>query len=251
VNEFFNIAPSALALLCAFAVIAGTARGFSGFGGALIFMPLASTVISPMVAAPLHLVFDAVMTFPLIPKAFHEANRGRVYVMVAGTAIGAPIGAWLLVHSDPDTARWGISIIILCMLSVLMSGWRYHGTPHHGITAAFGVLSGFVSGLSQMGGPPVVAYWLGTETQLGRIRASILLTFALSTIFQAISYFVGGILIQKAILAGLIVGPAYGLGLYAGNHMFGMASELAFRRICYALIIGAAIIGLPIWKTLL
>ena len=247
-SEFFGIAPLSILLLCITAVIAGLARGFSGFGGALIFMPLASTVIPPIVAAPLYLVFDAVMTFPLIPKAWREADRPRVYVMVAGTAIGSPIGAWLLVHSDPDTARWGISLIILCMLAVLMSGWRYHGTPHKAVTVGFGALSGFVSGLSQMGGPPVVAYWLGTETQLGRIRASILLTFALATIFQTIAYFVGGILIQKAILAGLLVGPAYGLGLYAGNHMFGLASEETFRRICYALIIAAAIIGLPVWN---
>ena len=37
--------------LMAFAFIAGLARGFSGFGAALIFIPLASTVVSTTIAA--------------------------------------------------------------------------------------------------------------------------------------------------------------------------------------------------------
>ena len=49
-----------LAVLAAAAFIAGLARGFSGFGAALIFMPLASVVVTPQVAAPLLLVVDAV-----------------------------------------------------------------------------------------------------------------------------------------------------------------------------------------------
>ncbi|MGY3077672.1 putative membrane protein YfcA [Bradyrhizobium sp. LM6.10] len=33
--------------LCAVAFVSGTARGFSGFGSALIFMPLASSIATP------------------------------------------------------------------------------------------------------------------------------------------------------------------------------------------------------------
>ena len=40
------------------ALIAGLARGFSGFGAALIFVPMASAVIGPKVAALLLLVVD-------------------------------------------------------------------------------------------------------------------------------------------------------------------------------------------------
>jgi hypothetical protein len=33
--------------ICAIAFVSGTARGFSGFGSALIFMPLASSLVLP------------------------------------------------------------------------------------------------------------------------------------------------------------------------------------------------------------
>ena len=47
--------------LIAAALAAGLARGFSGFGAALIFVPLASAVVGPQVAVPLLLVVDGVM----------------------------------------------------------------------------------------------------------------------------------------------------------------------------------------------
>src|ERR1700730_12593677 len=45
-----------LLFLLASAFIAGLARGFSGLGAALIFMPLASSVVGPKLAAPLLLI---------------------------------------------------------------------------------------------------------------------------------------------------------------------------------------------------
>src|SRR5262249_51906986 len=51
------------ARFCCFAISAfGAAlvRGFSGFGSALIFVPLASTAIGPQAAAPLLLIIDGV-----------------------------------------------------------------------------------------------------------------------------------------------------------------------------------------------
>jgi hypothetical protein len=49
----------------------------------------------------------------------------------------------------------------------------------------------------------------------------------------------------------LIAGPAFGIGLWIGSHMFGLASEATFRRVCYAMIAAAAFVSLPIFDGLL
>ncbi|HEY9215782.1 MAG TPA: sulfite exporter TauE/SafE family protein, partial [Ancylobacter sp.] len=54
----------ALIWAVATALIAGVTRGFSGFGGALIFIPLVSAAFGPRVAAPSLLVIDTVLTLP-------------------------------------------------------------------------------------------------------------------------------------------------------------------------------------------
>src|SRR6202165_985973 len=92
-------------LICAIAFVSGTARGFSGFGAALIFMPLASSMAAPRLVAALLLVIDFVAAAPLIPNAWRQADRRATAVMVAGALIGVPIGTLLLSRLDPVTTR--------------------------------------------------------------------------------------------------------------------------------------------------
>jgi hypothetical protein len=44
----------------------------------------------------------------------------------------------------------------------------------------------------------------------------------------------------------LVVGPVYGLGLFIGARLFGVADEAIFRRLCYALIAVAVLVSLPV-----
>jgi uncharacterized membrane protein YfcA len=147
--------------ICAIGFIAGTARGFSGFGAALIFMPLASSLAAPRLVAALLLVIDFVAAAPLVPNAWRHADRKATAIMVLGALIGVPVGTWLLTRLDPVTTRWIISGFVIALLMLLVSGWRYRGKEHAAISIGVGGLSGFCSGLAQTGGPPIVGYWLG------------------------------------------------------------------------------------------
>jgi uncharacterized membrane protein YfcA len=55
--------------LIAIAFIAGLARGFSGFGAALIFIPLGGAIIGPKLISPVLLVIDGLATLGMIPPA--------------------------------------------------------------------------------------------------------------------------------------------------------------------------------------
>jgi uncharacterized protein len=228
------------------AVIAGLARGFSGFGGALIFVPLAGAATGPQMAAALLLVIDWVMTLGMLPEGWRRANRREVFTMLAGAVIGVPAGTAVLYLMPSVPLRWIISITVLCLLAFLMSGWRYHGRPKTYLTVGVGGLAGLFGGAAQMSGPPIVAYWLGGAIERHVVRANLILYFALATVLSAITYLASGILTREVLLVSLMAGPGYGVGLFIGSRMFGIASETTFRRICFALIAAAAVIGLPV-----
>src|SRR6266404_4274140 len=82
--------------ICAIAFVSGTARGFSGFGSALIFMPLASSMATPRLVAALLLIIDFVAAAPLVPNAWKHADRRATAVMVSGALVGVPIGSYFL-----------------------------------------------------------------------------------------------------------------------------------------------------------
>jgi len=218
--------------------------GFSGFGSALIFMPLASSVAAPRLVAALLLVIDFIAAAPLLPNAWRQADRKATAVMVAGALVGVPIGTWCLSRFDPVTTRWIISCFVGALL-LLLSGWRYRGKDHPALSIGIGGLSGFTSGLAQTGGPPIVGYWLGRPIGPVIARANILLFFGASDFFSLVSYAVAALITPDAIRFSLLVGPVYGIGVWFGSQLFGRASEKLFRAICYALIAAAAIVGLP------
>jgi len=241
-----SVSTNAAIAVCAIAFIAGLARGFSGFGSALIFMPLASSIIAPKLTAAVLLIIDFVAAAPLIPNAWKHANRKGVAVMAAGSLIGIPLGTYALTQLDPVTTRWIITSFVLALLVLLISGWRYRGAEHPSLSVGVGAVSGFCSGLAQTGGPPIVAYWLGRPISSVIARANIMLFFGMSDLFSAASYAAAGLISTDSLKFSLVVGPVYALGVALGAMMFGRASELTFRAICYALIALAAIIGLPL-----
>jgi uncharacterized membrane protein YfcA len=229
------------------AFVAGLARGFSGFGSALIFIPLASSIIGAKLASPLLLVIDFIAAAPLIPNGWRHADRRDVGTMLLGTLIGVPIGTWALTQMDALAVRWMIVALIVPMLALLMSGWRYRGTPTAAVTAAVGAIAGFFNGVAQVGGPPIVLYWLRDTTAARIVRANIILFFAISSVFTITSYLIGGVLTTAVVGLAVLTGPAFGVGLWLGSQMFGLASEETFRRACYALIALAALISLPVF----
>lgn len=240
-----GLSAGSLLFLLASALTAGVARGFSGFGGALIFIPLASAVLGPKVAVPVFLITDFVLASPMVPGAWRRADRAGVAIMSLGASIGVPLGTYLLTQIDAITIRWAITVLVITMLALLISGWRYHGKPTPPLTVAVGVASGFCSGAAQAGGPPVVAYWLGGFIAVATVRANIVLFFAISSVLSLASYLVGGLITLAVLKLAVVIGPAFGIGLWSGAHLFGRSNDLSFRRICYTLIAVAAIVGLP------
>src|ERR1700759_2035547 len=79
-----DVSLAAAIAICVIAFVSGTARGFSGCGSALIFMPLASSMASPRLVAALLLVIDFIAAAPLLPNAWRKADRSATAVMGGG-----------------------------------------------------------------------------------------------------------------------------------------------------------------------
>jgi len=234
-------------LLAFVALLAGMSRGFSGFGAALIFVPLAATLVGPKSAAPILSIIDAIFASYLIPAAWKGGDRRDVGLMFAGALAGVPAGAAVLKVFAPLALRWLIVCMASAMLMLLASGWRYHGKPHPAATVSVGAISGLFSGIAQIGGPPVVSYWLGTDTGHAKLRANIILYFAASSVLSIITYWWAGLLSRDVLMFATVAGPFYGVGTIAGTRMFGLASPAVFRASSLWLIAFAVVFSLPIF----
>src|SRR3954469_18964990 len=126
----------------AVAALAGLVRGFSGFGGAMIYMPLIAAIYDPRIAAVTILLVDTVSATPFAIPEVRRCTWREVGPLSVAMAAGLPIGVWLLIVLDPIMLRWFIAVMVLSLVPLLASGWRYHGAPRLPMTIGVGLFSG-------------------------------------------------------------------------------------------------------------
>lgn len=237
--------PAVLVALGA-ALAGGMVRGFAGFGGALVFIPVAAAAVGPAVAAPALLLFDGIGTLPLLRRAWPAADRRVVLPMAAGALVFVPVGTFALLHLDPVPARWLISGLIVAAALLIGAGLRWPGPPRLGASLGVGGVAGFCGGLAQISGPPVVLYLLGGGGTAGATRANLFAFFGINTITSAVTYALSGLFSAEVVVLALLFGPVYALGLFLGSRLFPLAPERFYRRLALGLILAAAVIGSPL-----
>ena len=232
------------------AALAGLVRGFSGFGAAMIFMPTASAILTPAVAAPLMLFLDNILGAPLVVRAVPRADYETVIPIIFGGALMVPFGGYLLSVGDHLAVRWAITAIVFALAALIASGLRYQGTPRASISFGVGLTSGFLGGLSQLAGPPVIAYWMSSTITADVVRANIIVYFAVASLISMTVYWVFG-LVGAALLGAFLLGaPLYASAIYLGTKLYGRASETTFRRMALVIIVVSAVYGMPLFDDL-
>lgn len=237
--------PLVLAVLIALA--AGVVRGFSGFGSALIFVPLISALYDPARATPVFAVIDAALMAPMALRAFRRCDWPEVAPMAAATAAFTPVGVYALVVIEPVVLRWAIAAAVAVTLALLASGLRYRGRPPVAATLAVGAAAGVLGGAAQISGAPVAAFWLAGPGERGMIRANMIAVFALVSFVTLGSLLMAGLLTAEVLRLSLWLGPTYGLGIFLGARRFVGATDAGYLRAAYAVILLAAALSAPVW----
>lgn len=238
---------ASMAALLAAALLGGLVRGFTGFGFAMVFVPLAASVVGPTAAVGLIWIVDAPFALWLgLLSARHAAWR-EVVPLLVGAAVSLPLGVWLLTRLDPVLVRWLAAGAILAALAALATGWRYRTAPSVPLSVTVGAASGLASGFAGLGGLPLAVFWLASQTaEAAQVRHNLMAYFGLSTLLSGIAFLGGGVLTVERVWLSLPLLLPYGLGLLAGARLFHRASDLLFRRIAYAVILAAVCLALPL-----
>jgi uncharacterized membrane protein YfcA len=238
--------PIALAI----AALSGFVRGFSGFGSALIYVPLISAVYSPRLAVPTLLLIDTVCGLPFLFGVWHHVNRREVITTAIAGCLILPLGMLALLWVDPLYLRWFISLLVLFGLASLVSGWRYHGKPTLPASLATGAMAGFGGGAAQIAAPPLLIFWLGGSNPATTVRANIMAYFGIQGTLSIILYAFNGLLNAQALIVALSMGIPFIVALAAGAFFFHGASDLLYRRAAYVIIAIAGLISLPLFDAL-
>ena len=218
------------------AVAAGLLRGFAGFGSGMVTIPILSLLYGPAAAIAICMLMEMFGTVQLLPKAVRNCDWGQVLPMSACVILAIPLGTWLLLLLDPALVRRGIGVLVLGFVAIMALGWRYGGPRGLLPSSIVGLLSGVMVGISGIGGPVVIFYFLSSPDPVARSRANIIVFLAVSGVGVVASLWWNG-LIDLSLLAraAVLIVPFMLTGML-GARLFDPANEKLYRRAALALL---------------
>jgi uncharacterized membrane protein YfcA len=224
-------------------LIAAFIRGYSGFGYSAMVIAASSLVMNPLNMVAVVVILETAMSLQAARGISQDVDWRRVGLLLAGAAVGLPLGLWLLTGISEDAARAVISAYVLVMCGVLLAGWRLAGEARGLSNLGMGVISGLANAPG-MGGLPIAAYFAAQPMRAAVFRATLIAYFPLLDLYSAPLYWWAGLVSWDTLTASLIALPLTFLGNWLGGRHFLRTDPQDFRRFAILLLAGLAGMGL-------
>ncbi len=242
------MATPGVAWLALAVIVAGLVRGFAGFGSAMIIMPVAASVLSPVEAILFMTAAELIGPLPNLPDALRQGAPREVGRLMLGVLIGMPLGLWGLSMLSPEGFGWIVSGVVLGLLVLLLAGWRYHGPLGAKLVTATGALGGFMTGFAGIAGPPVILLYMASRRPAAVIRANFLLYLLGIDLMLFAMLAATGQVVWGVLVLGLLAAVPNLIANIIGARLFDPSRERLFRAVAYIVIAASAILGLPLWN---
>ena len=239
----FDLGPAALAWMAVAILVSAFVRGYSGFGFSAMVIAASSLVTNPLNFVAVVVILETAMSLQAAKGAGRYVDWRRVWWLMAGAAVGLPLGWWVLTGVSEDTARAVISAYVLVMCAVLLVGWRLRGEVRGPGNAVAGLVSGLANAPG-MGGLPIAAFFAAQPMQAAVFRATLIAYFPLLDLYSAPLYWYAGLVSWSTLWASLIALPLTALGNWLGGRHFLHTDPQDFRRFAIVLLAGLAVMGL-------
>lgn len=235
-----GIGLSAFVLAAVMTFGAASIRGLTGFGMAIILVPLLGLVITPQTAVVLAILLQLLIGPVGLRPILADADRASALPIAGVAMVTTPLGLLALQVTSPDVARLIIAgVAIGAFLLVLLPPRADGHRPSITEVGLTGVASGVLTGFAAMPGPPVVPFYLRQRIAPRIARASMMLVFFGTAIAGSLSAFaLGAATTQTLVLAAALFVPMV-LGNWLGGLAFGRVAPALWRSFV-AIVLGLA-----------
>jgi uncharacterized membrane protein YfcA len=234
---------AALAWAAAVAALAGGVQAVTGFGFALLAVPLLSlglpTETAVVVSATLGLVSS---TAQAVLERQH-GDRPTIGRMLLGAAVGAPLGFVVLVVTTEWQLRLLLVLVIAAFLVVNLRGLRLP-QGGRGVDLAAGLVSGALNSSLSTNGPPLVMALHARQLSPPVFRGTLTAVLAGANIITVALFAVGGRYDADVGSLLLVALPGLGLGVAVGVRHRRRLDPERFRQLVLALLATTGVISL-------
>lgn len=233
-----------LALFAAVVFCAAVARGYAGFGFSALVVSTLSFLIPVAAIVPVVIVLETIASVQMLPRVVHRIDGRILTLLVAGTLISLPAGQHLLLIVDPSRARLAVSLLVLAMVLLILSGRILRPRRIGMFYLATGLASGFATGMVAMGGLVVSTLLLGSGLRIETFRATMVALLFITGAYALVSGLLNGLATTRTLILAALMTPLLVLGIRYGQRRFDPDQAARYRKATLALLAVLAAAGL-------
>lgn len=196
-------------------------QGLTGFGSALVSLPLLVFCLDIRTAVPLSVLHGLLISAFLSLQLRGHLDWRKINPLLAGFLPGVWVGVVFLKKCSQP-----LFLLTLGVMLVVFALYRLLAHPHPlklgriwGVPAGFA--SGAISAAFSAGGPPSIIYATLTGWNKHEIKATLSIYFFLGGIFTVIAHLAGGIITPEVTRLFIWTGPAALVGVWSGALLYG------------------------------
>lgn len=217
-------------------------QGITGFGSALLAMPLA-LFFFPKETVVCSLVFLGIpMNLYLVWKIKVKVDLKQVSLLVLASIVGMPVGVFVLQTISLDMMRLVVSLLSIVFTLVIF-------VDKVNVPRVFwtSILAGFLSGVLltsvSMSGPPLVLLLTGQQIPKEQFRKILFIFFGVAAVLGSLFYLFAGLLRWENIAFGLYSIPFVLVAAWLGDLISTKVKKEIFRIIVLGTISLTALLG--------
>lgn len=224
-------------------LVAAVLRSFTGFGFALVALPVLALFMLP--AEVVVLASALALTISLLSlRSFRKVIAWREMLpLLLMSGLGTAAGALILTSIPVALFQLsvGLSVLAACLGIVVARPDRPLHWP--GLPWLAGLLSGLMNGALAIPGPPMIIYAMLTEPDPARSRALLIAFFIASSALALVSFTAAGIVELQSVKYFLLAFPALFIGDKLGHYLFDRYGSDLYRRVA---LLALAALGVSI-----
>ncbi|MBE0615011.1 MAG: sulfite exporter TauE/SafE family protein [Burkholderiales bacterium] len=233
--------PDEIGLLLLFAGLAflgSLIYGITGFGAALVTIPIATHFVPLPLALAVFALMDMANSLRIGLQHPADAVRGELMRMVPLVLLGTIAGVTVLVNLPREGTMLALGVFV-----VLYAAYSLLRKPDSRVVGtAWAYVAGFVGGITSTlfgaGGPPYAIYLSHRPLAKEQFRATLTLTTVFSIGMRVLAFALTGLLLRREVLlAAVAVLPAAFVGVSLASRLFRIISHDLLRRLVGLLLL--------------
>lgn len=209
----------------------------SGFGLALVSMPLLTALLGIQIATPLVALIGITAEAVLVLYYRDDLEIRSLWRLIVASLAGVPLGVVALGRVDEDIVMAVLGLVLVGYSLYALLNLRLPELAHNGWAYGLGFLAGVLGGAYNISGPPVVIYGHCRRWPAAQFKGNMQGYFVVVSLFVLAGHALDGNLTPLVwrnfmwALIGIV------LGIVLGVRLDRYINQALFRRIVLVLLI--------------